>query len=96
MPFVKGQSGNPGGRRKGKMLKTGIRERMTKDEVLYWKLVDATIENAIQGQQKALETVRSALDGPEVKMIATAELTTEQILDVLAADDADEGEGDAG
>ena len=91
-----GEVRNPKGRPKGsKVLAPAIR-RIFKDEKERDKFAAAIVKQAQEGNSKAIEVVRAALDGPEVKMVATAELTTEQILDVLAADDADEGEEDAG
>lgn len=97
MPFKPGQSGNPSGRPKGEPTFRQICKRRGVNPLQ--ELATVIFTGSFSDGMTVCETSRCSLlkEGaerysPKVKMIATAELTTEQILDVLAADDADEGD----
>ncbi len=94
MAFKKGQSGNPAGRPKGaRMLAPALRKRFVTDPKEFQELIDSLVGLAKQGNPKALEVVRSAMDGPEIKQFNITELSNEQILELLAQGD-DDGDDD--
>lgn len=96
--FQPGQSGNPAGgpkgARRGRYLAPALRSFMTDDPKRIREFMESMFELAKQGNPKAIETIRAALDGPEIKQFNITELTNEQILELLAQGDEVDDSGD--
>ncbi|MBA3243238.1 MAG: hypothetical protein H0T60_18615 [Acidobacteria bacterium] len=75
MPFVKGQSGHPGGRSQEKIfadqLRLVVNETVDKNGTKkIRKLADKLVERALEGEGWALQQVADRLDGKPTQMLA--------------------------
>lgn len=85
-PFVKGQSGNPGGQPKGTpSLVREIKRQLKANPKRAEELANAAIQHAIDGNAQFMKLIIDRLDGATVQRLAVGELTPEQILQALAA-----------
>lgn len=82
--FAPGQSGNPKGRPVGsKSLTTVIRRRFLENPEEAQVFAEAMIRLAMKGNAKAIELVRYALDGPQMKHWRLEQLTATQLLELM-------------
>jgi hypothetical protein len=96
MAFEKGKSGNPKGRPNGvRLLGPALKNRIARTQEDLDAMVDAVIQLAKSGNPKALEIVRGALDGPEIKQFDINTLAPERLLELyheLPDDDSEEAD----